>query len=98
MKLLALLILPFVTIAGCARPADDLVFLTRAGCVQTDQMRANLDAALTKMHWPGAYQVVSLGTLSPEDARLGYPTPTLLYQGRDVYGMPTPTPPFPEPT
>jgi hypothetical protein len=32
------------------------------------------------------------------DPRTGYPTPTVLYKNRDLFGMPPPTPPFPEPS
>jgi hypothetical protein len=44
------------------------------------------------------YQFIDLDTLPASDARRGYPTPTLLYRGRDLFGMPVPAPPFPEPT
>jgi hypothetical protein len=44
------------------------------------------------------YVVVDLDTLAKTDARSGYPTPTLLYRNRDVFGMPEPTPPVPEPS
>jgi hypothetical protein len=27
-----------------------------------------------------------------------YPTPTLLYKGKDLFGMPKPSPPFSEPS
>ena len=77
----------------------DLVFLTRDGCVQTDQTQAQLDAALAQMgHERTAYRVVDLASLAADDARRGYPTPTILYRDRDLFGMPTPVPPFPDPT
>jgi hypothetical protein len=44
------------------------------------------------------YAVVDLDTLPDTDARRGYPTPTLLYANRDVFDLPEPKPPFPEPT
>jgi hypothetical protein len=87
---------------GCAaRPASvsgDLVFLTRGGCANTTQMRAHLDQALTAMGQPQSYQVLELETLPSSDLRRGYPTPTLLYQGRDVFDLPEPAPPLPDPT
>jgi hypothetical protein len=36
--------------------------------------------------------------LSSTDVRRGYPTPTLLYADRDVFGMSVPKPPLPDPT
>ena len=76
----------------------DLVFITRDGCVNTPDMFNNLDDALRSLNLALDYQVVNLGTLPKSDPRTGYPTPTVLYRGRDVFGMPEPTPPFPEPT
>jgi len=42
--------------------------------------------------------VVNIGTLPKNDRRRGYPTPTVLYKGAEIFGMPPPMPPFPEPT
>ena len=78
--------------------AANLVFLTREGCVNSATMRTNLEEALRILHRPVTYQLIDQGALAPTDARAGYPTPTLLAGNRDVFGMPTPTPPFPEPT
>ena len=80
------------------RSMADLVFLTRDGCVQTDQMRVRLDEALTALALPSNYQVIDLASLEADDSRTGYPTPTVLYRGHDIFGMAVPTPPFPEPT
>jgi hypothetical protein len=77
--------------------ADHLELLTRGGCVFTTQMRASLDQALKSAGQSTTYQVVDLDTLPASDARRGYPTPTLLYDGRDVFDLPVPQPPFPEP-
>lgn len=76
-----------------------LVLLSREGCVMTETMRAHLVEALRGLSSPTKpYQVVDLDTLPPEDVRRGYPTPTLLYDNRDVFGLMEPKPPFPEPT
>ena len=76
-----------------------MVLLTREGCIQTDQMRTSLDAALAKMDGKRlAYHEVDLASLAADDPREGYPTPTILVRDRDLFGMPTPAPPFPEPT
>ena len=100
----------FVIASGCAAPrsstltltsdasASKLVFLTRDGCVNTATMRANLDAALKSLSVASSYDVVDQGTLPEGDIRRGYPTPTLLYRNRDVFGMPAPSPPLSEPT
>jgi hypothetical protein len=100
----------FVIASGCAAPrsstltltsdasASKLVFLTRDGCVNTATMRANLDAALKSLSVASSYDVVDQGTLPEGDIRRGYPTPTLLYGNSDVFGMPAPSPPLPDPT
>jgi hypothetical protein len=77
---------------------SDLVFVTRDECVNTPDMFINLDDALRALGLPLDYQVVNLGKLPRTDPRTGYPTPTVLYQNRDIFGMPPPTPPFPEPS
>lgn len=75
-----------------------LVFLTRDGCMNSAEMLANLDAALRALNQSGEYQVIDQGTLPTTDARAGYATPTLLFNNHDVFGLPEPTPPYPEPT
>jgi hypothetical protein len=61
-------------------------------------MRRNVDEALRRLDLASGYEVVDQDTLPETDARRGYPTPTLLYADRDVFGMPAPLPPLPEPT
>jgi hypothetical protein len=98
-----------VTAAGCAsspsfdappralRP-DELVFLTREGCVNTAVMRDRLDRALTMLGLPTTYVVIDVDTLDASDARRGYGTPTILYRNRDLFGMPSPAAGVPDPT
>jgi hypothetical protein len=74
----------------------DLTFLTRDGCVNTPDMVNNLDDALTALGWPKDYQFVDIGKLPKTDVRTGYPTPTLLYRGKDLFGMAGPRPPYDE--
>ena len=74
------------------------VLLTRQGCANTPTMRARLDDALTALQLPGEYDDVDIGSLPKGDVRRGYPTPTLLYEGADVLGLPTPPSPPPGPT
>jgi hypothetical protein len=76
----------------------DLTFLTRDGCVNTPRMRANLEKALKALSWTTDYQIIDIGTLPATDVRTGYPTPTLLYKNRDLFGLPIPKPPYNEPT
>ena len=93
----------FVAVSvGCASHPEtainDVVFLTRGGFVSTPAMRASLDAALKAINRPADYAVVDLDTLAKTDSRTGYATPTVLVANRDLFGLPVPTPPFPEPT
>jgi hypothetical protein len=97
-----------VVVTACARAPqqqktekpsmDELVFLTRQGCVNTETMRANFDGALTSLGLPHQYQFIDADTLAPSDARGGYGTPTILYNGRDLFDMPEPPVPHPPPT
>lgn len=61
-------------------------------------MEMNLDDALRAVKWPLDYEVIDIGTPPKTDARTGYPTPTVLRRGVDLFGMPEPTPPFPQPS
>lgn len=76
----------------------DLVFITRDGCVNTPDMLLNLDNALRGLGVALDYEMLDLGKLPKGDPRTGYPTPTMLYRNRDLFGMPTPVPPYPEPS
>ena len=88
-----------VTAACAVRPiADDLMFLTRDGCANARRFRQSLDGALGRLDQARTYRVVHQDTLPTDDWRRGYPTPTLLYKGQDVFGLPEPTRPFPEAT
>ena len=66
--------------------------------MNTTVMRRNLDEALKALGLAAGYEVVDQDTLSKTDVRRGYPTPTLLYADRDVFGMSVPKPPLPDPT
>jgi len=76
----------------------DLTFLTRDGCVNTPDMQLNLDDALIRLGWRRDYQVINIGTLKTTDVRTGYPTPTLLWKGKDIFGMPAPKTPYGAPS
>ena len=75
-----------------------LVFLTRDGCVNTPDMLNNVDDALRALGLALDYAVIDLASLPANDARRGYPIPTVLVDGHDIYGMPEPAPPLPEPS
>src|SRR4030095_1383288 len=91
-------ILTLATFSGCAAPLEPIEFLTRDGCVQTEVMRVRLDEAIQGLLSPLAYSVVDIDALPATDARKGYPTPTILRGGIDLFGMAQPTPPHPKPT
>ena len=59
---------------------------------------ARLDEALARLGWPADYGLIDADTLLPSDPRVGYGTPTVLYGGRDLFGMPEPPAPHPSPT
>ena len=77
---------------------NNLVFLTRQGCVNTVTMRERFDEALKALGLPHDYQFIDADTLAASDPRGGYGTPTILHEGRDVFGMPEPTIPPAPPT
>ena len=83
-----------------AKPTSmkELTFLTRDGCVNTTDLVNNLDDALKSLGLPTDYAYVDIGKLSKRDVRTGYPTPTVLYKGKDIFGMPAPQPPFDQPS
>ena len=100
-SLAALLCTAFLCAACNASPPTsmrELTFLTRGNCPNTPALAARLEAALTALGRPNDYQVIDLDTLPATDPRTGYPTPTILYHNRDLFGIAEPKPPFPTPT
>jgi hypothetical protein len=96
----AILAITVLMIAG-DKPASvkaDLVFLTRNGCVNTPDMVNNLDDALKALGWPTDYHYIDIGKLPTKDVRTGYPTPTVLWKGKDIFGMPVAKPPYDVPS
>jgi hypothetical protein len=75
-----------------------LEFLTRDGCKNTPAMLENLKAAISTGKVHAQFTLVHQGPLPAEDPRNGYPTPTILLDGRDIFGLPVPQQPFPEPS
>ena len=73
--------------------------LVRGGCATSQQLEPRLEAALAGRAEPGlVLRVVDQDALPTEDPRRGYATPTILVGGADLFGLPEPTPPFPEPS
>ena len=67
-----------------------VVFLTRDGCLNTGKVRARLDEALRRLDVGLDYRVIDLDTLTADDKRTGYGTPTILHGRRDIFGLPEP--------
>ena len=99
-RFIALLTVAIVTCVVPSKPTTmkDLTFLTRDDCINTPDMVNNLDDALKSLGLPNDYAYINIGTLPKKDVRTGYPTPTVLWKGRDVFGMPAPKPPFDVPS
>jgi hypothetical protein len=76
---------------------ERLTLLTRVGCANTELFRSYLEEALLLPGTPSDYEVVDIRKLPEHDTRRGYPTPTLLYDGQDIFGMNVPEPPFDDP-
>jgi hypothetical protein len=75
----------------------DLALLARDNCPCVPDIVDNLGRALAMLGWAADYARVNIGTLEQTDARKGYPSPTLLWHGHDLFGMPLPTLPHAEP-
>ena len=91
-------------VAGCAatatppaRTADvniqrpTIELLGFPGCPNTPTLRANLSAALVSIGRGWTFTDINQETLPERDLRRGYPTPTVLVNGRDLFGMAAPT-------
>jgi hypothetical protein len=98
MRLLLPVVAAFLLTNACAPAPKPIEFLTRSGCVQTKIMQLHLDQAIKAIGTPVHYTVTDLDTLPRADVRTGYGTPTILRGGDDLFGVPVPTPPYPEPT
>jgi hypothetical protein len=79
-------------------PVVEVTLLTRPTCPKADSMRAHLESALTEVGWSSSYAVIDQTTLEGDDRRNGYPIPTVLYRGRDLFGLPVAVPPYQKPT
>lgn len=62
-------------------------------CPLTPQLRSNAQAALPLVPGCWVMEEVNQESLAPGDVRRGWPAPTLLVNGRDLFGMPAATSP-----
>ena len=109
-----ILVLMCIMLVGCpSKPTPDepsqsefsvmsldpirVVFLTRDGCANTPALLANLKSVADAMDTL-EYEVINQSTLPLTDVRIGYATPTILYDNRDLFGLPKPVSPFPAPS
>jgi len=103
----AWIVVPVVALlAGCAATADHaartdavnaqppaIELLGFPGCPNTPAMRENLRAALGSIGKGWTFTDTNQEALPEGDARRGYPTPTVLVNGRDLFGLPVPAAP-----
>ena len=62
------------------------------GCPNTPKMWKSLHSALHELNWSIAIDSLDLFELSnKEDVRAGYGSPTILVNGKDLFGAPLPT-------
>ena len=66
----------------------DIQLLGFSGCPNTPTMRENLRAALKSMGDGLTFQDVNQETLPESDIRRGWPAPTVLVDGKDLFGTP----------
>lgn len=94
MRVLLLLFIAAVAAAGPgpAKPRMKITLLVLEGCPNSPKLHTNLDAALKHLGLPRNYEVVEMGKLKHGDPRSGYPAPTILLDGRDLFGLPRPAP------
>jgi hypothetical protein len=72
-----------------------ITFLGSQGCPNTPPLRASLARALALLGNGLEVEDVDQDRLALDDPRRGYPTPTILIDGSDLFGMPSPKNRFP---
>lgn len=60
-------------------------------CPNTPELRASLTTALASIGTGWTFTDTNQEKLPEGDLRRGWPTPTILVNGRDLFGMPAPT-------
>lgn len=79
--------------AGATEVAPTIELLGFPDCPNTPILRANLKTALRSLSPAWTFTDVDQQTLPAADLRRGYPTPTILVKGHDLFGLPRPTEP-----
>jgi hypothetical protein len=72
-----------------------LTLLTCRECENGHILRQHLHDALSTLEWRPIYAVADLSTLPTHDPRRAYPGPTVLWRGRDIFGLAEPPAPYP---
>jgi hypothetical protein len=70
--------------------APKIELLGFGGCPNTPILRERLKAAVNAVNSRWTFVDIDQESLGPDDLRRGYPTPTILVNGRDLYGLPVP--------
>jgi hypothetical protein len=70
-------------------PTRGLTVVTERDCEHARTMVENLDYALRSLGWRAGYTLVYVKDLPATDLRRGYGTPTILVEGRDLFGRTT---------
>lgn len=79
-----------------SRIGDSMTTITLLGfdgCPLTPLMKSRLETALSKLDETVELVQVNQKTLDPSDLRRGYPAPTVVVNGSDLFGMAPPTAP-----
>jgi hypothetical protein len=78
-----------VTIGHGAAPRIEV--LGFGGCPNTRTMRSNAQEAVKALGISAEVHYVDQEALRPDDRRRGWPAPTILVEGRDLFGLPAPS-------
>jgi hypothetical protein len=99
MKWLPAVVLCVAGIGGCqSNPPSrsgalmQIEILGFAGCPHTPEFRRRVEAAAERIGH-ARVRYVDQERLAEHDLRRGYPTPTALVDGRDLFGLPAPVSP-----
>ena len=82
--------LPLDTHSALAAPQPAIELLGFPDCPNTPVMRDQLVAALALLAPGWTFAETNQEQLPAGDLRRGYPTPTVLVNGRDLFGLPVP--------
>lgn len=96
-------VIPIICLAGCAEPlfepapAGDIsrrvLLLGFASCPNASMVRERLQEALDRVAGGTHLVYIDQEQLPPDDLRRGWPAPTILVDGRDLFGMAPPQSP-----